>query len=307
MESGGQRGGYVFNIQQFSVHDGPGIRTVVFLKGCPLRCQWCSNPESQRGHSQLAVNVNKCVGISQCGHCIEVCPKRAISAGDDDRPRVNRAVCKKCFRCVDACPTTACRMVGKIMSVAEILKVVDQDEAFYARSGGGLTLSGGEPLLQADFSLAILKEAKRLRINTALETSGYASWPELERLCPYLNTIIYDIKCLSAAKHKERTQQANEIILANFKRLARRFPQLPILVRTPVIPGFNDTAEDIMAIIDFIRGRPNLHYELLPYHRLGQAKYAYLGYEYSLGGITLADEKMKQLQDLVHQYFNQSI
>jgi pyruvate formate lyase activating enzyme len=299
----GRSAGYIFNIQQFSVHDGPGIRTIVFLKGCPLRCQWCSNPESQQGQPELALNVNKCIGISQCGHCIKACPNQVISVGDNDQPHINRAACKKCFHCAKICPTAACSVFGKIMSVDEILKVVDQDEAFYARSGGGLTLSGGEPLLQADFAWEILKEAKRRRINTAIETSGYAAWSELAKLCPSLNSIIYDIKCISSAKHQQRTQQSNEVILENFKKLATHFPELPIVVRTPIIPGFNDTLQDITAILDFITGRPNLHYEMLPYHRLGQAKYAYLGKEYSLTNITLADEKIKQLQEVVQQYF----
>ncbi len=303
MESSCNRAGYVFNIQQFSVHDGPGIRTIVFLKGCPLRCQWCSNPESQQSQPELALNVNKCIGISQCGYCSRVCPQQAISAGDNDLPRIDRTACEKCFHCVDACPTTACSIFGKIMCVDEILQIVDQDGAFYARSGGGITLSGGELLLQADFALEILKEARHRRMNTAIETSGYAAWPELEKLCPYLDTIIYDIKCINTAKHQERTQQSNDVILSNFKQLAQYFPDIPLVVRTPVIPGFNDTPEDIREIIDFITARPNLHYELLPYHRLGQSKYTYLGMEYSLAGIILDNKKMKNLQQLVQQAF----
>lgn len=293
--------GTVFNIQQFSVHDGPGIRTIVFLKGCPLRCQWCSNPESQQCHPELALNIHKCIGISQCGHCLEACPYQAISANEEDQPVINRTVCKTCFRCVEACPTTACSVFGKLKTADEVLKVVDQDGAFYARSGGGITLSGGEPLLQADFALEILKEAKRRRINTAIETSGYAPWADLARCCPYLDTLIYDIKCISEEKHKKHTGQSNKVILANYKKLAQEFAHLPILVRTPVIPSFNDTPEDIQAILDFIKKRRNLQYELLSYHRLGQPKYTYLGHEYSLGSITLDDKKMHKLQELVQK------
>jgi len=303
MEESCHKTGCVFNIQQFSVHDGPGIRTIVFLKGCPLRCQWCSNPESQQSHMELALNANKCIGVSQCGQCIISCPQHAITANDHDQPFINRALCKKCFQCADSCPTSACSVFGKLMSVDEILRIVDQDGIFYSRSGGGLTLSGGEPLLQADFALEILKEAKRRRINTAIETSGQAAWTELEKLCSYLNTIIYDIKCIDSTKHQQRTGQSNELILANFKYLAQKFPELPILVRTPIIPGFNDTPENICDILEFITIRPNLHYELLPYHRLGQAKYNYLGNDYTLAGITLDDEKMQRLQNIVQQYF----
>ncbi|TWH45598.1 glycyl-radical enzyme activating protein [Sporomusa sp. KB1] len=295
MEPNHKRSGYVFNIQQFSVHDGPGIRTIVFLKGCPLRCRWCSNPESQASKPELAYNQNKCIGIAACGRCLNACPHNALRQGEADKPVVLRDVCKQCFSCAGACPTTALHTFGQLMSIDDILEVVEQDNVFFSRSGGGLTLSGGEPLMQPDFAVELLQAAKRRRINTTMETSGYADWQTLEKACHYLNTLIYDIKCLDSGRHCEQTRLANDIILENFVRLTAAFPNLPILVRTPVIPGFNDSEEDITAIINFIKGRPNVGYELLPYHRLGQQKYEYLGKEYPLGNLTLREEQFERL------------
>ncbi|WP_094606453.1 Choline trimethylamine-lyase activating enzyme [Sporomusa silvacetica DSM 10669] len=295
MEPNHKRSGYVFNIQQFSVHDGPGIRTIVFLKGCPLRCRWCSNPESQESKPELAYNQNKCIGIAACGRCLKACPHNALRQGEDDKPVALRDVCKRCSSCAGACPTTALHTFGQLMSIDDILEVVERDNVFFSRSGGGLTISGGEPLMQPDFTVELLQAAKRRRINTTMETSGYAKWQTLEQACHYLNTLIYDIKCLDSSRHREQTQQANNIILENFVRLTAAFPNLPILVRTPIIPGFNDSEEDITAIINFVKGRPNVGYELLPYHRLGQPKYEYLGKEYPLGNLTLREEQFARL------------
>ncbi|HWR06480.1 (2S)-3-sulfopropanediol dehydratase activating enzyme [Sporomusa sp.] len=304
MEPQDKRSGYVFNIQQFSVHDGPGIRTTVFLKGCPLRCNWCSNPESQERNPELAYNLSKCIGIAACGRCLQVCPNNALQAGADSKPVVVRAACRKCFRCAGVCPSTALSVFGQRMSVEAILAVVEQDQAFFSRSEGGLTISGGEPLMQPDFTIALLQEAKRRRINTAMETSGYAEWPALEQASKYLNTLIYDIKCLGSDRHREQTQLANDIILENFVKVTEAFPSLSILVRTPVIPGFNDSEEDIAAITNFIKQRPNISYELLPYHRLGQQKYEYLGRNYPLGNISLTKEQLERLNTVKTVYDN---
>lgn len=290
--------GYVFNIQQFSVHDGPGIRTMVFLKGCPLRCRWCSNPESQEPGPELAYNPNKCIGLAACGNCLTACPHQAIQAADNGKPAVAREACRRCFSCTAACPTTALHTFGQLMTVADILAVVERDNVFYSRSGGGLTVSGGEPLLQGDFTLALLKEAKRRRLNTAMETSGYAPWPSLAAACRYLSTLIYDIKCLDPDKHRAHTGLPNALILENFTQVTAAFPDLPVLVRTPVIPGFNDTEADIAAISNFLKDRANVSYELLPYHRLGQQKYEFLGIEYPMGIAGLNQEQFAQLNKI---------
>ncbi|WP_338833573.1 4-hydroxyphenylacetate decarboxylase activating enzyme [Moorella humiferrea] len=293
--------GIVFNIQSYSVHDGPGIRTLVFLKGCPLRCRWCCNPESHILQPELAYNKNKCIGIQECIMCIEVCSNWAIKKEESGNKIIlERELCNNCFLCVDICPSKALFVYGKRMNIDEVLEIVGKDSIFYARSGGGMTISGGEPFMQADFTIELLKEAKQRRINTAIETSGFTDWSNIEKAVPYLDTIFFDIKCMDKEKHKEYTGVSNDIILENFKKLCSKFANKKIIARTPVIPGFNDSEEDIKAIIDFIKdtGCSNIEYELLPYHRLGIPKYEYLGKEYPYGDVKLDEQKGKILKTL---------
>ncbi|WP_434510657.1 (2S)-3-sulfopropanediol dehydratase activating enzyme [Desulfitobacterium sp. AusDCA] len=297
--------GLVFNIQHYSVHDGPGIRTIVFVKGCPLRCKWCSNPESQERYPQLGYNSNKCIGTKACFKCAEVCPYGAVkidSSNENLKTEINREVCKECLLCAEVCPSKALEVFGKPTSVDDVLKEVEKDSIFYARSGGGLTFSGGEPLMQADFVAATLEEARRRRIKTTIETCGYADWPSVHQVCQHLNSVIWDIKCIDPEKHKKFTGVSNEIILNNFSKLCAEFPNLPKLVRTPIIPGFNDSEKDVKAIIDFIKDKPNVKYEILPYHRLGQPKYYYLGREYSLAGVQLDNERFNKLKEIVNSF-----
>lgn len=297
--------GFVFNIQHYSIHDGPGIRTLVFLKGCPLKCSWCSNPESQQLNPEMALNTSRCIGIDECNRCSEVCPAGAILINSQKKIEIDRVLCNNCLRCADACPSKALSVFGKLMSVEEVLEAVEKDSIFYSRSEGGLTISGGEALAQADFTAEILKEAKRRRIDTSLETSGHAEWDSVEKVCQYLDTIFYDIKCIDSSKHKRFTGVANERILENFNRLCASFPSTPVTVRTPVIPGFNDTEEDILSVINFIESFPNVKYELLEYHRLGEPKYGYIGREYPLGGTPVINEEhMAALRKLVKAEFN---
>jgi pyruvate formate lyase activating enzyme len=293
--------GLVFNIQRYSVHDGPGIRTIVFLKGCPLACRWCSNPESQNSRPELAYSANKCIGDADCGLCRQVCPQQGITAAADGKIAINRERCAGCFSCVDACPAKALHIFGKPMTVDEVLKAAEADGVFYGRSGGGITLSGGEPLAQGAFTVALLKEARRRRMNTAMETCGLGDWAVLAEAAKYLNTIIFDIKTMNAEKHKEYTGASNEAILANFTKLCEEFPELPKLVRTPVIPGFNDSEEDIAAITGFLADKANVDYELLAYHRMGQPKYRYLDRDYPLGDLTLGDDRFKSLKELAKE------
>lgn len=294
------KSGYVFNIQQFSVHDGPGIRTVVFLKGCPLHCAWCANPESQNASPEIAFSASKCMG---CHLCMETCPQRLISQGNHGELKINRGLCNKCFKCTEACPTKAISVFGKKMNIEEVLSEVESDSAFYRRSDGGMTLSGGEPLLQADFAINLLIEAKHHGIKTAIETCGCVEWTVMEQACQSLNTIIYDIKCIDSSKHERHTGAANEQILSNFEKMCRQFPHLKVLARTPIIPGFNDSEDDVLSIIDFIKQFPNVTYELLPYHRLGQPKYISLGREYPLGDVKLSDETFNHLKLVAKERF----
>lgn len=287
--------GVVFNIQKYSVHDGPGIRTLVFLKGCPLSCRWCSNPESQAFQVELAFNPGRCLGFSQCERCLKVCPSQAI-ARLDDKPVFNRAVCDSCHRpCVEACPSQGVIAYGQRKTVGEVLDQVEQDSIFYSRSGGGVTLSGGEPLAQPEFTLALLREARRRRINTSMETCGQAPWEVLRQAAEMLDSIMFDIKSMDNAKHKEFAGVPNARILENFTLLAKNFPSLPIHVRTPVIPGFNDTPEDVEAIVQAVSGYPNVDYELLPYHRLGTQKYSFLNREAPMGEVSLDLGRMDEL------------
>ena len=296
--------GCVFNIQQYSVHDGPGIRTIVFMKGCPLECRWCSNPESQQLPAEVAYNPNKCIGADQCYRCGTSCPAGGIRTEESGKISIDRTKCSQCFTCVDACPSKAMHVFGSLMSVDEVLKAVERDSVFYSRSGGGLTVSGGEPLLQAEFTIALLKEAKRRRINTAMETCGHIEWRRLEAACQHLNTLLFDVKTVDPAKHKSFTGADNALILENLRRARAAFPNLNILVRTPLVPGFNDTEAEIAAIIDYLSELPDISYEILPYHRMGQSKYQFLDREYPMGDVKLDEEKAKKLIEFAKQRRN---
>lgn len=290
--------GIIFNIQKFSVHDGEGIRTIVFFKGCSLRCQWCSNPESQNPRPEKAYNPMRCITVERCGRCVKACPQEAITVVNGMLVN-NFSACVQCMACVEACPSGAQIQFGEHKTVDEILTQVERDGAFYSRSGGGLTLSGGEPLIQDEFACAMLREAHSRHINTALETCGYYPYATLKEAIRSLDELIFDIKCINSTKHKKFTGQENTIIKENFLRVCQEYPSLPITVRTPIIPGFNDTEEDVQAILDFLPKQANVHYELLPYHRMGQPKYEYLGRPYLLKNAVLDPAKMARFKAMV--------
>lgn len=290
--------GIVFNIQHYSVHDGPGIRTVVFLTGCPLRCRWCSNPESQKTVPQLAYNPNKCLSFEHCIRCMEVCSAGAIQKGEDNKATINFETCTNCLLCADICPPTAIRVYGEEKSVKEVIDSVEGDSIFYSRSGGGLTLSGGEPMHQPEFAIALLKEARRRRIHTAMETCGQCKTEDIVATGEYLNHVLFDIKTMDPEVHKAETGVPNERIFKNFKALREAWPKLPIRVRTPIVPGVNDSVEAVRAILEFIKDVPNITYEMLPYHRMGSPKYEYIGTTSPMGKATLDDTVMPALEAL---------
>lgn len=293
-----RRKGLVFNIQKFSLHDGEGIRTLVFLKGCPLACQWCSNPEGQSFSPELAYNLEKCIGVAECDRCLKVCGRDAIAHDDDGRIRIIREQCDHCGECAEACPSKALEMVGDSMTAEEVVNAVEEDGGFYVRSGGGLTLSGGEPLSQAEFACDILKSAKRRGLNTAVETSGICPWEAIEAVGPYVDHMFFDIKCMDPFKHEQVTGLPNQSILENYRKTSAYFPSLAMTVRTPVIPGVNDSAADIQSIRRFLQqvGKPFV-YELLPYHQFGESKYHKLGKKFLMEGVRPpSEEQIKNLK-----------
>lgn len=290
--------GTIFNIQKYSVHDGPGIRTIVFLKGCSLHCDWCSNPESQNPEPQVACNRDKCLGTDKCTRCDGICANGAFGFAENGKIARLTEKCQDCEACVEACPTDALFTYGYKTTVDEVLKKVEEDSVFYSRSGGGLTLSGGEPLFQKDFALALLREAKKRRLNTCIETCGQVPWAVLREAAPLLDTIMFDVKHMDTKKHAEGTGAGNETILSNLRKLREEFPDRKVIVRTPIIPDFNDTPEDIRAIAEFVR-EIGAEHEVLQYHRMGSPKYAYLGLEYPMGDIEkLNDEAFAELKNI---------
>lgn len=291
----GEKTGIVFNIQHCCIHDGPGIRTGVFLKGCPLRCLWCANPESQLAHPQVFWDERKC---SLCGACVAVCPQKALSVSDG-KVRVKPNTCIGCGSCAAACPLGAREMTGKRMRVDEVMREVLEDRLFYGEDGG-LTVSGGEPLMQAEFTLALLRAAKEAGITTAVETSGFAAWETLEGLAPYCDTFLYDIKAVEAQKHLRYTGVDNAGILENLKLLSAHFPQCDIWIRTPLIPDYNDSEEDMALLAELAKSVPTatqLH--LLPYHDLGEGKREQLGEGQAFRAEIPTAEHMERLRDLL--------
>lgn len=283
----------IFNIQHYSLHDGPGIRTIVFLKGCPMRCKWCCNPESQKYGREISYAATRCIGRSECGFCGRKCKNQAISYGEDGRAQVDFRKCGQCVSCAEVCPSKALKAEGKAYTVGEILDMVERDGVFYNHGDGGLTVSGGEPLSHGGFLIPLLREAKRRKIHTAIETCGNADYDVLSHAAAYLDHILYDIKTLDAGKHKQFTGCGNRRILENYERLCREYPLLPKRVRTPVIPGFNDTEEEIREIYQYVLDKGGASYEPLPYHSFGKGKYQALGRIYEMGDVKLS-EKMRE-------------
>ncbi|MCG6911443.1 MAG: glycyl-radical enzyme activating protein [Deltaproteobacteria bacterium] len=262
--------GVVFNIQHYAIHDGPGIRTTVFLKGCPLGCLWCQNPESQDLKPVIFFNAEKCTG---CGMCTEVCPENAIQIVAE-KSVTDRSRCKGTGECAAICPNEARSLMGRTMSGLEVFEDVNADAVFYQNSGGGVTLSGGDPVAQPAFATDILKRCQNAGIHTAVETCGFAKWQTLKNILRYVDLVLYDIKHMDPVKHRAFTNVSNELILDNAKKIRRQL-ELPMLARIPVIPGYNDSPDMLKTAAQFIARElgtaVNVH--LLPYHRLGEAKY----------------------------------
>jgi pyruvate formate lyase activating enzyme len=283
--------GVLFNIQRYSLHDGPGIRTIPFLKGCPLSCKWCSNPESQCPQPELIFKKNDCV---QCGKCIDVCPQRSISVNNPHF--IDRNTCIQCGKCTQVCPTQALEMKGKRMTVSDVMRELQKDENLYRRSGGGITLSGGEPLAQPDFTRELLKACKKNGWHTAIETSGFATSEVIDDIFQYVDLALTDIKALDPVLHINNTGVDNRRILENLIKISFI---TKTIVRIPVIQGVNDNPEEIRNIGGFARLMLNVDtIHLLPYHTYGENKYNLLGKIYLMDNTQkIADNKMTILKN----------
>lgn len=288
--------GTVFDIQRFSLHDGPGIRTIVFLKGCPLACEWCSNPESQNKKPEIMYKKADCL---HCGRCITACKLGAIS--QENKSFINRDVCTGCGECANACPAGALVVKGKTVSVQQVIQELKKDATTYRRSGGGITLSGGEPLVQHEFASQLLMACKAQGWNTAMETTGFGSETAIEEVIPYVDTVLLDIKHMDTAKHRQYTGVGNEAALKNVPRICQLSNTV---IRVPVVPGFNFSREEIKAIADYAKtlmGIRTIH--LLPYHSFGENKYDLMGKEYTLKDVKpLKQEELEEYRKMVESY-----
>ena len=276
--------GTVFDIQHFAVSDGPGIRTVVFFKGCPLRCTWCHNPESFIARPQVMTYAERCGG---CGACVQACPQKAGGArGMSD---AWREVCVSCGSCAKACPAGAIEMAGRTLTVAQVMREVQEDVLFYASSGGGITLSGGEPMAQPDFALALARSAKEAGLHVCMETSGYCSGERLLAMAPWVDLFLFDYKLTGVEEHRKHTGVSQTRILENLRLLDDRGARL--ILRCPMIPGVNITGDHVRGIIR--QGRSLRHLQqihLEPYHKIGLSKRIRLGMD-AEDGIDLPDRE----------------
>jgi pyruvate formate lyase activating enzyme len=292
--------GIVFNIQHYSIHDGPGIRTNVFLKGCFLRCIWCQNPESQSIKPELFYFKEKCTG---CGKCAAVCPANAIQI-IEGKSHTDRSKCNSFGQCVQVCPNEARSLMGKEMTAQEVFQNVKGDEIFYKRSNGGVTLTGGEPLFQPDFSKNILSLCRQAGIHTAIETCGYADWETFQDVLQHTDLVLFDLKHMNSEKHREYTGVPNNLILENVQKIYHELG-IPIWARIPVIPGYNDSIRDIHAIAKFVATEldKSVPVHFLAYHRLGESKYERLDKEgKDLSIIPPTDGHMLEVQKIAASY-----
>ncbi|MGM0653025.1 MAG: glycyl-radical enzyme activating protein [Bacillota bacterium] len=277
--------GLIFNIQRFSLHDGPGIRTTIFFKGCPLSCSWCQNPEGLSSHKELFQYSAKCIG---CNSCLENCPAGAISFNGQE-PFIDRGICSLCMICADNCPTGALEVVGKEMTINEISGEILKDTVIFEESGGGITLSGGEPLLQLEFAAELLKTMKAHDINTAVETSGYISKKALKHVMPWTDLFLYDLKLVEPELCENYTGGSSKLVIDNLKFLSNNGNQ--VIVRMPLIPGVNDHYNHLQLIADTLKENSINEIELIPYHNLGTDKYKGLSLDYNLQEISPPSKK----------------
>ncbi|MEY8297360.1 MAG: glycyl-radical enzyme activating protein [Emergencia timonensis] len=278
----------IFNIQKCSIHDGEGLRTLVFFKGCPLKCKWCANPESQNYDEEIMESPVRCVG---CGACRDACPKGAILEDGS----IDRTLCDNCMKCIDVCYAEAKKITGRAYTTEELYKEIEKDRPFYSRFGGGVTFSGGEPLTHGQQLRDIAEMCHEKGIHVVVESCGYGDFEKFKMALPYIDAMFMDIKHIDTAVHKELTGAGNALILNNIKKISEY--GIPLTIRTPIVPGMTDREENIAGIAKFVAELPTAkEYELLAYHSFGESKYKALGRKYLLEGTeTPSDEKMREL------------
>jgi len=287
------REGLIFNIQRFSVHDGPGIRTTVFMKGCPLRCLWCSNPESQDSFPNL---MTRDVSCHACGACALACDRKAITVEAEGR-RIDRARCDNCFTCVSACPHDSLLSCGRYAGVQEVLDEVVRDRDFYANSGGGVTVSGGEPLSQPEFVTGLLASCKDVGLHRALDTTGYAAWETMEHVVKLVDLVLFDVKHVDPKKHRNATGVDNRLIMENLKRTSQ---VVETWVRVPLIAGFNDAENEIGELAKLGKALGVARFSLLPYHEGGVSKNRQMGKAYRCPDAQAPDgERLELLKEII--------
>ncbi len=287
--------GFVTHIQRYSIHDGPGIRTVVFFKGCPLTCVWCCNPETQSFKPELEFIQRLC---RQCGQCVEICPESAVNPDlfCPEPLKINHQKCTVCGQCVNVCPSGALKIIGQEMEVEAILSVIKKDSAFYRRSGGGMTLSGGEPLSQPEFAHHLLQSCYELNIHTAIETCGLAAQKVFEQILPFTDLFLFDIKYLNPQIHRQLTGVSNELILSNLRWLKQK--SASVILRLPLVFGMNMDDENLNSLAGLVKELGIEEVNLMPFHQMGKDKYSHLGKKYQLGeqiDLRLDEKGMKNL------------
>lgn len=288
--------GLVFNIQKFSIHDGPGIRTTVFMKGCSLACKWCSNPESINPNREIMMYDVRCI---MCKKCVEACPVGAIVFTESGR-EIDWDKCDECLECARVCPSKAIECVGDYTTVDEVVKKVESDRIFYDNSNGGMTVSGGEPLVQSAFVEELLQKCKAKGIHTALDTSGNVPWQKIEGVLEHVDLVLMDIKHMDTGMHKKGTGADNEIILENAKKIAKR---VRTWIRIPLIPDYNDSESNIKKVAEFASDIGAEKISVLSYHELGSSKYPKLGRIYTMEGTTPPkEEAVERVGKIIESY-----